>query len=131
MSRETSELGDLLDLLDRPKAVTLSMVAKKANEYTTREEFGKSVELLLNRSRLVVTKFEDNGYRHFRNNRAADGRWKIDGRWHAVYVLRDLSEREAHDAVKLLGAEAKGNSGKASTVERSSEPRRDEDDIPF
>ena len=35
MSRETSELGELLDLLDRPKAVTLSMVAKKANEYTS------------------------------------------------------------------------------------------------
>ena len=41
MSRETSELGDLLDLLDRPKAVTLSMVAIKANEYQQRAEFGK------------------------------------------------------------------------------------------
>ena len=64
MSRETSELGDLLDLLDRPKAVTLSMVAKKANEYTTREEFGKTVELLLNRPRLVVT--TPSGCRRFR-----------------------------------------------------------------
>ena len=42
MSRETSELGELLDLLDRPKAVTLSMVAIKANEYRQRAEFGKS-----------------------------------------------------------------------------------------
>jgi hypothetical protein len=117
-----------LDLLDRPKAVTLSMVANKANEYQQRAEFGKSIELLLERPRLVATKFEDNGYHHFRNSGAADGRWKIGGRLRAVYVLRDLSEREADDAVKLLQA---GASGKAEKVERPSEPRRDEDEVPF
>jgi hypothetical protein len=107
---ETNELADLIDALgvkqengevERPKAVTVSMILSKAS-------LGFS-DWLRDRknSRRIPHQFEQCGYVAFRNDAdKRDGQWRIDDKRQVVYVQRELSNREAHDAIRALTAAA-------------------------
>jgi Bifunctional DNA primase/polymerase, N-terminal/Family of unknown function (DUF5906) len=102
-SAEGSDLGDLIEAIGRPRALTLAMLAKKAEtDFHLQPEFAKTVEWLKAHPHITPSKFGVNGYRSFRNKTAKDGKWKIGLRSRVVYVWRELTDREAEAAVRAL-----------------------------
>jgi hypothetical protein len=106
VSVETTELADVIDRLVeqangetiRPKAVTLDMVWAK----TSNADFANWLRDRKN-SRRIPHQFEQCGYVAFRNEaNKRDGMWKIGGKRQVVYVQRELSNKEAHDAIQAL-----------------------------
>jgi Family of unknown function (DUF5906) len=106
--RETTELADLIDQLGvkqndevvRPKAVTIAMVINGVGGGTL--DF---ISWLGDRknSRRIPHLFEQCGYVAFRNEAdKRDGQWRLGGKRQIVYVQRELSKLEAHDAVQAL-----------------------------
>lgn len=90
---ESSELTDALEKLRWPKTVTISEVVKASNE-----SFGAWITDRRN-SRKIPHKFEECGYRPVRNPDAQSGRWKVDGAGVVIYARRELSLRDAIQAV--------------------------------
>jgi hypothetical protein len=120
VSVETSELADVIDALgvkqsnggvERPKAVTVAMVFSEAIKSNV--EFAAWLRDRKN-SRRMPHQFEQCGYRAFRNEaNKRDGMWKIGDKRHVVYVQRELSNREANDAINDLKAEEQTAKDKA------------------
>jgi hypothetical protein len=108
--RETTELADLIDLLavmkngevERPKVVTIEMVILEGIKNGGITDFASWLSDRKN-SRRIPHLFEQCGYVAFRNEAdKRDGQWRIGGKRQVVYVQRELSMREAHDAVQAL-----------------------------
>jgi hypothetical protein len=95
---ETGPLGDLLDALGRPGAVTLDQVKSKAGRSVL--DGGRPGELQysdlstwLNERKnwnAIPHQFDRCGYTRVNNDRAKDGYWKIGGRRQAIYARKDL-----------------------------------------
>ena len=65
-------------------------------------------------SRRMPHQFEQCGYVAFRNAaNKREGMWVIDGKRQVVYVQRELSNREAHDALDELKAKIQAAKDKA------------------
>jgi hypothetical protein len=82
---EDAELADVLDQLDRPVAVTLTLLAGSA---TTPFR-----EWLLDRRnrRQIPNRLDAIGYVQIRNEAAKDRLWKVGEKRQAIYVRKDLS----------------------------------------
>jgi len=93
---EDSELADAIDLLGKPDAVTVAMIAGKATS-----EFA---DWLLDRknSRLIPHRFEKCGYVRVRNETAVDGQWKVNGKRQAIYGRADLTPRDRYNAASHM-----------------------------
>jgi hypothetical protein len=96
---EDNELGDAIDALGRPDALTLSDVITHAGTPLS--------DWLLDRrnARQIPSRIESVGYESLRNKSVTDGRWVIHGKRQVVYVRRDLSVPKRHDAVAKLQAQ--------------------------
>lgn len=110
VSRETTELADVIDRLgvmqngevERPKAVTIEMVISEVIKNGVMTDFASWLHERKN-GRRIPHLFTDCGYVAFRNEaNKREGMWKIGGKRQVVYVQRELSKREAHDAVQAL-----------------------------
>ena len=110
VSRETTELADVIDRLgvmkngevERPKAVTIEMVISEVIKNGVMTDFASWLHDRKN-SRRIPHLFGDCGYVALRNEAdKRDGQWRIAGKRQVVYVQRELSKREAHDAVQAL-----------------------------
>jgi hypothetical protein len=95
---EDAELADALDQLERPDATTLTAIRNRVTSAEFAEWLGDRKN-----ARMIPHRLEECGYIPHRNSGAADGLWKIQGRRMAVYVKRELSERDATVAVRKLG----------------------------
>jgi hypothetical protein len=117
---ETTDLGQLIELLGTPKAITLDQVVFKAR--TTSGFEGTAAWFSDQRHyRIVSEKFEKCGYRVFRNPRdAKHGQWQFKDKRRAVYVLKGLSDAEAMAAIAVLQGEPP-----------PPPPEPDDPDIPF
>ena len=92
---EDAELMDVLEKLNTPPVVTLSMLASRAEgsfEYWLEDR--KS-------ARAVSHRLEACGYQRVSNPNAKDGMWKVSGRRVIIYGRSDLS---VHD--RVVGAQA-------------------------
>lgn len=98
-STEDAELEDLLDDLGRPDAVPMSRLTAAAKGEL--QEWFKEPR---NR-KAIPHKLETCGYSAVRNPDAKDGYWRIAGRRQPIYGRKELSEREALAAVRLLTKE--------------------------
>lgn len=85
---EESELADVLDTLGNPKVLTLADLVSRAPK-----AFREWLQDRRNR-RQIPHKLEGAGYGPVRNETAADGLWKIDGRRQALYARKELSTAE-------------------------------------
>ena len=86
---EDAGLGDGLEALGSPAAVTLMAVAQVAEP-----SFADWLRDRKN-SRSVPHKMEECGYKSVRNPTAKSGRWKVDGKDVVIYPRKELSVREA------------------------------------
>lgn len=84
---EESELADILDLMDKPAAVTLNDIRNASGLHS---QFSWWLNDRRNR-RLIPHRFESCGYVPVRNDTAEDGRWKINDARQVIYARRDLS----------------------------------------
>ena len=108
---ETTELADLIDGLgvkqangevERPKAVTVSMILSSMVKAGATSSFYEWLRDRKN-SRRIPHQFEQCGYVAFRNDAdKRDGIWVIDGKRQVVYVQRELTNQEAHNAINEL-----------------------------
>ena len=94
---EDAELADAIEALDWPVALTLDLIASRAN--------GTFLEWLRDRknARRIPHRLEACGYVAVRNDGAKDGLFKIAGRRQVIYAKAELSMRKriaaAHDLV--------------------------------
>jgi hypothetical protein len=94
---EDAEMGDTLDRLGNPDAVTLRHLAANAAS----EEFSEWLNDRKN-SRQIPHRLEQCGYVAVRNEAADDGRWKLSGKRQTVYAKKALSIKERVIAVGKL-----------------------------
>jgi hypothetical protein len=99
---EDSELADILDLLGNPAAVTVGMIAMKAND-----EFESWLRDRRN-SRQIPHRLEAVGYTAVRNDAdKRDGQWKVHQKRQTVYGRKDLAVRDRIDAAVALSRECR------------------------
>ena len=98
-SHEETELADVLDDMDNPPAITLSMLIQRA-----KLNFVDLADWLADRKnrRQIPHKLERAGYEPIRNDAAQDGLWKIDRRRTVVYARRNLTVRDRIKAAQDL-----------------------------
>ena len=98
-SHEETELADVLDEMDNPRAITLSMLIQRA-----KLNFHDLADWLADRKnrRQIPHKLERAGYEPIRNDAAQDGLWKIDRRRTVVYARRNLTVRDRIKAAQDL-----------------------------
>jgi hypothetical protein len=96
---ESGELADALDKLGNPPATALSrVIAASSLDFATWLRDRKN-------RKAVPHRFEEAGYEALRNpDDSLDGLWRLDQKRQAIYVRKDLSERERHRAVTELRA---------------------------
>jgi hypothetical protein len=96
---EEAELADILDRLDKPKAVTLFQIQQTASETN-----GGIDEWLKDRRnrRVIPHRLEKCDYVPVRNDDATDGLWKIGGKRQVVYAQKSLSRQEQLSAARSL-----------------------------
>ena len=93
---EDGELADALDALGNPNAVTLTEIARRADQ-------GFSDWLADRRnSRNIPHRMESAGYVPVRNDAAKSGLFVVDGKRQVVYARRDLSTRDRIAAATRL-----------------------------
>jgi hypothetical protein len=122
-SPESAEMDDVLDALgtkdkdgnvQRPKAVTLSMLVQKAT--------GNLAEVLRDKKyrSQIPHRIADAGYELVCNETAKDGLWKVAGKRQSIYSLKGLSTQEKAAAAKELQAayEAKPHEGQPPWPQR-------------
>jgi Family of unknown function (DUF5906) len=100
-STEDSELADVLDEMDNPKATTVALITDKANE----NRFYSSLYAWLGdrrNGRAIPHRMEKCGYVAVRNEAAKDAAWKIGKRRHTVYAKSSLSIKDQVAAVTAL-----------------------------
>jgi len=90
---EDARMADALDRLGRPQVVTINEVSE-----ASKQDFKEWLEDNGNR-RYIPNRFEDAGYVKHRNPNANDGLWKINGSRKALYIKRELSEKDRSSAV--------------------------------
>lgn len=93
---EAAELTDALEVLSRPRVVTLAAITEVAEE-----SFRGWLQDRRN-SRRVPHKMEECGYRSVRNPTAKSGRWKVNKKGVVIYARRELSPRDAIRAAQAL-----------------------------
>ncbi len=93
---EEGELADIIDSLEGTDALTLNDLVNMA---PLEGDIRHWLKERRNR-RAIPHRLESVGYVPFRNDAAGDGLWKIDGVRQVVYVRRELSQRDAADAVR-------------------------------
>jgi hypothetical protein len=106
-SEEESELADVIESLEHPDALTIPKLIARA--HTLGPRYKPFAEFLQERknSRLVAMNLEKARYRRFDNpNEATDGRWSIGGRRLPVYVRKNLTDRQAFQAIRALSGAA-------------------------
>jgi hypothetical protein len=91
---EDAELADVLDELQRPKAITLAEIATNAGV-----DFHAWLTDRKNR-RAIPHRMESAGSVPVRNEAAKDGLWKLHGKRQVIYARSDLSLRDRHDAAQ-------------------------------
>jgi hypothetical protein len=94
---EEGELADALDFMNNPKAVTIGQIIANSNM----NPIGTWMGDRKNR-RAIPHKMERCGYVPLRNPDAKDMQWVINRARQTVYVRRELSVREQHEAVRAL-----------------------------
>jgi hypothetical protein len=95
---EDSEFADVLDMIDRPDAVTLSRIKASAPSSN-----GLSFWLEDRKNRRTVPhRFEMCGYVPERNGAAKDGYYVVDGTRQTVYVKTELRPQARRDAAVKL-----------------------------
>ena len=101
---EDAELADLIEILQNPKAITLSMLLQTCNQNISRTgTFGAWLEERRNR-RQIPHRLETAGYVPVRNPSAPkDGYWIVSTKRQAVYARAELSAAEQLAAVRALG----------------------------
>lgn len=106
ISSEQSDLEELIDLLGRPAAITIGMLAESAE--------GRGImdvaRDLLDRaqSRKLPHRMDRAGYEVIRNPAAKAGRWKVGGRDMAIYARKGLTQRDKLDAAEALCSRYRG-----------------------
>ena len=97
LAPEESELADLLDGLDNPKAVTIKQLISNAPISEIRG-------WLLERKnrRAIPHKMETCGYIPHRNTGATDGYWVVNRERQTIYVRRELAVHARHEAARAL-----------------------------
>ena len=100
-SEKESDMDDIIDHLDRPKALIVGQIVSRARtlgrhafaEWLKDGKNGRQTALLL----------EDCGYRRLSNPHDKRGRWMVDGqRIGGVYVHKNLSDREGVAAAEAI-----------------------------
>lgn len=114
-SPEDSELGQIIDDMGSPPAITVDMVSARAQE-----EFRGWLKDRKNR-RQIPHRFEQCGYTTVRNANAKDGMWVVRGNRVTVYAQKTLGEKDRLAAAGKVGDEA-GYEKYAASLK---------DDIPF
>jgi hypothetical protein len=94
---EDAELADTLDRMGNPDTVTLHDVIRE----TTSTNFGDWLQDRKNR-RVIPHRFEQAGYVRVRNDAAADGLWKLNGRRQAIYARAALLLADQLRAVRQM-----------------------------
>ncbi len=103
---EDSELATILDALNWPSAITISMLHKKAQSKNETFEFGSWLVDRKNR-RAIPHRLEKVGYVPVSNDSAADRLWAVDGVRQRVYANKQLSVSEQITAANKI---CQGNS---------------------
>jgi hypothetical protein len=93
---ENAELGDILERLSHPVAVTLDMIKEQADE-DLRGWLGERKN-----ARSVGHRIEECGYRRFVNPDAKDGSWKIKGKKRSVYSRSDATRADVYAMIEAL-----------------------------
>jgi hypothetical protein len=98
---EDAELGDVLEALGKPKAITIAKLIEKAAAMGS-----DTAEWLMDRRQRRSTphRMERCGYTQVRNPNSDDGRWTLNGKNMIVYAKTELSSHERFTAVKELQA---------------------------
>jgi hypothetical protein len=102
-SEEESDMADVIDSLGSPKALMITDLIGMAS---TLQKF-RFAEFLKDplKRRTVAMRLEDCGYRRLANRADKRGRWKIGVERGSVYVLRQLTDREALAAIRDRGGQ--------------------------
>jgi hypothetical protein len=106
---EDAQIGDVLDALGNPKAVTLAQIIEKAR--TVDMEMVEGLKDPRNRKK-ISHRLDSAGYIPVRNSAdKADGLWRIAGKRQAIYALKELSvqEREAAATALYKAGQVAGN----------------------
>jgi hypothetical protein len=101
-SPEVAELGDVLEAMGNPAAVTLDQVVEFA---MTREDMSGTVNWLVDRKNRWVIRLraEKCGYRPAHNpQRVSDGLWKIKGKSVTIYARTNLDADAQLAAARAL-----------------------------
>jgi Family of unknown function (DUF5906)/Bifunctional DNA primase/polymerase, N-terminal len=96
---EDAELADVLDRLGNPDATTLSRITIQSDG-----EFEEWITDRKNR-RVIPHRLEKCGYVQVRNDAAADGLWKINGRRQAIYAKNTLLVARQLKAARELASD--------------------------
>jgi hypothetical protein len=105
-SEEESEMADIIDSLDKPRALTISDLISRART-VGRHGFVDFLEERKN-ARVVGIRLEQSGYRRFANPNEKTGRWRVGGQRTGVYVAKELTDREAFHAIKAMNGFSDG-----------------------
>jgi Family of unknown function (DUF5906) len=95
-SSETSEFADLIEKLDRPHGVVITMLMYRADEdmrFWLKDRKNK---------KNIGRRLSDCGYKPFRNPDTDDGLWRVQDKRQVVYCRADISEREKFVAARRL-----------------------------
>jgi hypothetical protein len=97
---KTEAMGDMLDELARPDAVTLAQLRNT--------EIGKGSEWLSNEPRTVGHKLGNCGYDAVKNAGDGRGKWSINGKQQVIYAKENLSPDERQAAADRLIKQLRG-----------------------
>jgi hypothetical protein len=105
---EDSELGDVLEEMDNPEAVTVRQIAVAANGgdpwvVEQAEYFKARLSVWLTERKnagMVPARMRKVGYERVANKYAGDGRWKVRGTKETVYARRELTDRDRYEAAE-------------------------------
>ena len=103
------ELGDVLDLMDNPKVVTVDLVKRI---FSTKGDWDTDLGGLFtdpSKAKALAYRFADNGYAPIPNVERKDGLWMIDGKRKSIFAKDGLDPEEARRRAKALadmGADA-------------------------
>jgi hypothetical protein len=104
-SEEESEMDDIIESLDHPKALVIADLIARAHTLRPIHNYDNFVAFLQERknARLVALRLENCGYRRLANPDERTGRWRVGGQRTGVYVRHELTDREGFEAIKALG----------------------------
>jgi hypothetical protein len=100
-SEKESEMGDVLDDLERPKALIISNIISRAR-ILGHHDFAEWLKDGSKNGRQTALYLEDCGYRRLSNPHDDRGRWKVGTQRTGVYVRKNLTDREAIAAVATI-----------------------------